>query len=179
MKIKKAILLSSLLIYITINCQAQEYDSSYLKLPGYQVDSCLFGLLATVAQSNKQYYNTDVYFYSLTFKEGTKSRYINITPEKWAEARYLDYGGILKIHNTSFLFRGDFEHDLIFKHSSLADATVNLKREKGDLDKGAAFLEPALQGEYYECSGMPIYIEVYTKGKIPGFDMKVRASKSE
>jgi len=175
MKTKTVILLSSLLIYLNINCKGQEYDSSYLKLPEYQVDSCLSELLATVAQSNKQYYS-DKYFYSLTFKEGKKTRYMSITPGMWSEARYVDYGGILKINNITFLFRGDFQQDSIFKRTNLPQIEVKLRKEKGDSDKGAFFIEPSLQGVYYECKGMPIYMEVYTKGKIPNFEMKVHPS---
>lgn len=178
MMIKIVIILSSLLINLSINCKGQEYDSINLKLPGYQVDSCLSQLLATVAQSNKQYYSTDQYFYSLTLKEGKRSEYISITPDMWSEARHLDYTGILKISNVTFLFRGDFQHNSIFKRSPLPQTEVKLRQEKSGSDKEAFFIEPSLQGAYYECKGKPIYIEVYTKGKILNFEMKVRPSKS-
>ncbi|HEY4194810.1 MAG TPA: hypothetical protein VGM63_04700 [Mucilaginibacter sp.] len=177
MEIRSIILLSSLFVHLNNNCKGQEYDSSYLKLPEYQVNSCLSELFATVAASNKQYYSIDKYFYSLTFKEGKKTRYLSITPARWADTRFLDYIGILKIENVTFLLRGEFQQDSIFKLSKASMIQVKLRKEKGDPDKDTFFNEPSLQGGFYECKGNPIYIEVYTKGKIPNFQMKMRPSK--
>jgi hypothetical protein len=176
MKIKASILLSSVLFYLNTCCQGQ--DSIHLRLPIYRVNTCIYELLSTVEESNKQYYNADVYFYSVIFKEGKKFRYMNIAPDKWEATSYLDYNGILKINNMLFLFRGDFDRDSLFQRTDLPQEEVKLKNAGSDSEKVPLF-EPSLQGAYYECKGMPIYLEVYTKGKIPNFEMRVRPSKSE
>src|SRR5579871_3727450 len=103
-----------LLIYTTTNCQAQIYDSCRLNLHFYSANSCLQELLSNIVQSNKEYYDPAIYFYSLTFDKGQKLRYLNVTPIRWEYVRDRDYSGIIKAYGASFLLRGDFKQDSLF-----------------------------------------------------------------
>jgi len=178
MRVKKIILLGSLVAFMNIKCWSQEFDSGFINLPVYELSPCLLGLLTAVTESNKDNYNKDEFFYSLIFEEGKKYRYINIMPERWLASSYADYAGALKINGMVFLFRGKLDRDSIFKKNLLDQIRVKLQHTKDDISNNSFFNEPSLQGVYHECSGMPIYVEIYTKSKIKDFDMKVFPSGS-
>ncbi len=99
--------------------------------------------------------------------------------EKWLAARDTDYVGILKIDSVSFLCRGDFKQDPIFKVLSLQEVKVTLQRDKYDAGNYSYNNEPSLQGSYDECLGIPIHLEVYTKGRIPALERKVHTLKNK
>ncbi len=102
---------------------------------------------------------------------------MDISAEKWTAAPYLDYGGILKLKQFSFLLRGDLDQGAIFKEISSFPLDIFLRK---DADSDSRFFpEPSFQGTYYMCKPIPMNLEIYTKGKISDFDMKVRPSKSE
>lgn len=179
MKKKVLILFYCMFTCLCMTCQGQK-DSLYnVNLPEYQVDPCLAKFLAAVTASNRSYYGADKYFYSLTFREAKESRYMHIRAEKWLEARDTDYVGILKIDSVSFLCRGDIKKDPIFKVLPLQEVKVSLQRDKNDPNDYVYFHEPSLQGIYNECQGMPIYLEVYTKGRIPTLERKVHPLKNK
>lgn len=184
MIIKNAILSSCLLMLLFVSCSAQKKvsmntysnDSNYFdkRLPEYQVSPCLFNLLTSIEKSNTKFYSPTKFFYSLTFNKGNNQKYLNVTPEEWSNAKSMDYTGILKIKNVTFLFRGDFENDSLFKRKSLNRIRVKLQQSKDSTDIVPFFTEPSLDGAFYECKGLPIYVEVYTRGKVPGYERKVR-----
>ena len=175
MKSRKIILVFHLLIFQTIGCQGQDNDSTRLdkKLSEYQINPCLSILLTSVADANRKYYNADTFFYALTFKRGKNQKYLSISTDRWHDAKLLDYDGMIKVKNISFLCRGDFKEDSLFKRLDSSALRVQLQKAKDITDAIPFFIEPSLQGTYFDCQGMPIYIEVYTKGKIPAFEMKV------
>jgi hypothetical protein len=177
MKSKVIVLLGSLLIVSTTISNAQHSDTSNIKLPIFQVDACLYNLLKTVSESNIKYYKADEFFYSVIFKEGKEYRYLNIVPEKWADSRYMDYAGIMKFNKVSFLFRGDIEKDSIFKRTALPGLEVPLKKSTVDPESNVFYQEPSLHGIYHICTGMPIYMEIYTKGEIGDYKMKIPKGK--
>jgi hypothetical protein len=179
MKRKALILFYSMFVCLGMTCQGQEVGPYYVNLPEYQVDPCLVKFLAAVSASNRPYYDAGKYFYSLTFREAKGYRYMHIRVEKWLEARDTDYVGILKIDSVSFLCRGDFKKDPIFKVLPLQEVKVRLQRDKKDPDNYIYNNEPSLQGSYNECQGIPIHLEVYTKGRIPALERKIHPLKSK
>lgn len=161
-----------LLAYSIENCVAQKVDSVSLKLPQYRLDSCLSTLCMDVIESNKQYYPREFYFYSLTFKKGTKDDYISLSAARIEDARFFDYAGMSTIDSMSILLRGDFIQDSIFKEIHRPKFEIKLQRIE-ESNKLQFLKEPSLQGLYQECTGRRIYLEVYTKGKIGDYGMKL------
>src|ERR1700744_1148819 len=100
---------------IVPKCSGQASDTALLKISEYRVDPCISKLFVSVVKSNVQYYDSGKFFYSVTFKRAGKALYMNISAEKWTAAPYLDYGGILKLKQFSFLLRGDLDQGTIFK----------------------------------------------------------------
>lgn len=144
-------------------------------LPVYQARACLSSLLTAVVKANKKYYSPDEFFYSLSFNKGKAVKYLNITAEHWTAAKSLDYSGVIKLNNATFLCRGDFATDSLFykvKHDFLR---VKL-RQINDRTDMPLNIEPSLRGAYQECMGERISLEVYTRGEMPGFKMKERRS---
>lgn len=165
---------SALFICHGIKCNGQISDTTLLKIPEYHVDPCISKLFVSVVKSNSQYYDVDTFFYSVTFKRANKALYMNISAEKWTAAPYLDYGGIMKLKHYSFLLRGDLDQDSIFTKTNSVPLKILLRKEGAD-SNSRFFPEPSLQGTYYICKPMPINLEIYTKGSIKNFDMKIRS----
>jgi hypothetical protein len=179
MRKEALILIYSMFIGLNMTCQGQETGPHYLNLPEYQVDPCLSNFLAEISASNKRYYDAEKYFYSLTFREAKGYRYMYIRVEKWLEARDTDYVGILKMDSVSFLCRGDLKKDPIFKALALQEVKVKLQQDKTAPDNYTYNNEPSLQGSYDECQGIPIHLEVYTKGRILALERKVHPLKGK
>jgi hypothetical protein len=179
MKRKVLICFYCIFICLGMTCQGQKDSLHYVNLAEYEVDHCLAKFLAVISASNRQYYDAEKYFYSLTFREAKGYRYMNIRAEKWLEARDTDYVGILKVDSVSFICRGDINKDPIFKKLPLKETKVRLQRDKNDPNDYIYFHEPSLQGVYNECQGMPVYLEIYTKGKIPALERKVHPLKNK
>ncbi|HET7116644.1 MAG TPA: hypothetical protein VFI29_09145 [Hanamia sp.] len=182
MEIKNVIVLVCFGALLSLSCNGQKQstnistDSSNCfdkKLPEYQISSCISNLLESVVKSNSQFYDQKKYFYSLTLKKGDNQKYLNITPEEWHSATNMDYTGILKVRGVTFLCRGDFDKDSLFKKESSTFVRVKLKQSKDSADMLPFFTEPSLDGVFSDCKGLPIYVEVYTKGKILGFEKKL------
>jgi hypothetical protein len=145
-------------------------------LPIYQADDCLLGILKSIDFANKKNYNSDLYYYSLTFKKEKKYRYLVISAEKWEESKSLDFCGVLLVNNASFLLRGDINQDKVFKKTGSIKTGINLKLDKDSASFIPFVIEPVLQGTYFKCKGLPIYIEVYVQDQIPNFEMKLKHS---
>jgi len=158
-------------------------DTIYLnkKMAEFKVDMCLHGLLDSVVESDKKManYPSGVYFYLLTFKKGDKLRYMNIKPVPWKNSEFLDYTGVIRVRGSSFLCRGDFESDKIFHKKKANQVKIRLQKPVNTSDEQVFFQEPCLQGQFSLCNGMPIYIEVYSKNKINGFDMSSTENDSK
>ncbi len=171
MKAKALLLFYWLLVYSIDDCEAQKVDSISLTLPQCRLHSCLSNLCRDVIQSNKQYYSRESYFYSLTFKKGTKDDYISLNATRIGNARFFDYAGMSAIDSMPILLRGDFIQVTIFKKIRRPEFKIKLQRIN-EADEILIVSEPSLQGLYQQCTGRRIYLEVYTKGKIAGYGMK-------
>jgi hypothetical protein len=84
--------------------------------------------------------------------------------------------GVIKIHGSIFLCRGDVATDTLFKSNNDAFVSIYLggKKETGDFDYG---VEPSLRGSYQECNGIKISLEIYTRATLPGYKMEELKSK--
>jgi len=186
-----------LLIILSINCIGQigkskskrkvfksQSDSIYLNknLPVFYVDSCLYDLFEEVvnADSNSIAYPPATYFYSLYFSKKAKTKgfqYLSVWPRLWNNSEYMDYIGVIKIGKMTFLCRGDFEADSKFHKVENKKVVVRLRKNKNDSFGNVFNREPSLQGEYHDCKGLPIYIEIYVEGKIADFEMDIPKKK--
>lgn len=195
MKIKSIIFF--VLIFLSVNCIGQALKSKYkptsLKaqsdsiyfnknLTVFYVDSCLYDLLNEVvnADSSNITYPPVTYFYSLSFSEKAKTKgfqYLSVWPQLWNNSEYLDYTGVVKIGKIRFLCRGDFATDSKFHKAKNKKVVVKLRKNKNDSFENVFNREPSLQGEYHDCEGKPIYIEIYVKGKIADFEMDIPKKK--
>jgi hypothetical protein len=156
-------------------------DTSHFdkSLPVCNVKPCVRKLLEAVVVSNKQYYDSNKFFYSLFYKKVKGTRYLRISTDQWNDSQSLDYIGVLKLSDAIFLCKGDIIGDSLFSITNLKFVRIKLKSAKDSI-KVHFSIEPSLQGGYKECTGKLINLEVYTKGQIRGFDMKpVRPSKNE
>lgn len=151
-------------------------NCSYKKLPEYQASLCISNLLSSVVKSNTRFYKPNKFFYSLTLKHGNNQKYLSIIPDEWHGAKNIDYVGILKIRGVTFLCRGDFDKDSLFKMQSTSFIKVILKQSKDSAYMLPFFTEPSLDGIFNDCNGIPIYVEVYTIGKIAGYEKKIHRS---
>lgn len=186
----KKIIISWILIVFAFNCNGQVSDSiksnhaksTYVtsfdqRLPEYQVDACLYKLLLSVVRSNTQYYKPDKFFYSLIIKKREKYQDLFIMPELWKKAKRLDYVGVVRVTNMSFLCHGDFANDLLF-HRKKGKIKIGLTLTKDSSDSASFIQDPSLQGEFPLCKGHFMYIEIYTEGRISGYSSKVIANKT-
>lgn len=182
--------------FLTINCFGQagksKYklnglkkpsDSIYFKksLPVFYVDSCLYDLFMEVvnADSSNIAYPPAKYFYSLYFSGKAKTKgfqYLSVWPQIWNNSEYMDYAAVVKIGKMTFLCRGDFAADSKFQKAKEKKAIV-LQKNKHDSFGNVFNREPSLQGEYHDCEGKPLYIEIYVQGNIANFEIDVRQKK--
>jgi hypothetical protein len=142
-----------------------------LNIPEYHLNSCISGLFTAVAESNKDSYDSQDYFYSVTFREADSLLYMTISPSRWTRVRHLDYCGIVKLQKTSFLLRGDLDKGGIFKKDQETTLRVPIRKEAVDTSQ-LLFSDPSLEGRFLLCGPLPIDLEIYTKNQIKGFDMK-------
>ena len=163
------------------NCQEESAtDSNFIVfqsyLPEYKIDTCLVDLLIEIEASGSLHkvYPPHQFFYDLTFNIKEKIREISITPSRWQKATSLDYSGIIIINKMSFLCRGDFQLDTLFKKTG---DTINVKLKKPkiyqydnfDLLIDIYIRSPSLKGRYEICGGLPINMYVYTGKKLKSF----------
>jgi hypothetical protein len=72
-----------------------------------------------------------------------------------------------------FFIRGDFKNSLTFYRIDSSILSVKLHKVEDNVNELLFALEPSLQGAYLDCHGWPISLEIYTKGKISGYEMKI------
>lgn len=152
----------------TNNIGLKEKENSNKELQEYK-SLCLEKLFSAIAKSNQQSYSSKEFYYSITYSRNSKTRKIEIETEKWLNSRVLDYKGILKQDNVSFLLRGNFENDTSFTKVN----GKHIVELKANADEDLPHTEePVLQGFFLDCKSLPIYIEIYTANAISGFIMK-------
>ncbi|AXY73237.1 hypothetical protein D3H65_04270 [Paraflavitalea soli] len=171
MEIIKTLFAGLLLVFNSYGL-AQSSDSSQLELPVYQVDPCLRAILDEVVASNIQYYIPNNHFYAVSFLIGPKYRYLNISPQSREETSYRNYSGINKVGKMSFVLVGDFANDSLFEKTDLPKELVQIHMIHG-YEKDLYMKEPSLNGYYLGCKGKPVFMDIYTKGRIKEFEAKV------
>ena len=169
-----------LLLFVCLKgiCVGQLPSEDSLRVPEYHASACIKKLFVAIVESNKQNYNPQDYFYSVTFKESNNVLYMTVSSVRWTQTSHLDYVGIIRLNKASFLLRGDLDKGGVFERDSNSVLSVLLKKEDSDTSE-LFFNEPSLRGGYRLCKPMPIDLEVYTKNKISGFDMKVFPPKTQ
>jgi len=190
-------ILNCALIFLNLNCYSQINDSNRVSsrnkyhnggiyfdknLDEYQIDSCLYSLLKAVVNSDRHHsdYKPDSFFHSLNFYKKSKSgryRYLSIYPRLWNNPEYIDYTGIIKLDEMTFLCRGDFETDSLFHYLNFKKERVKLKQPKDNTFNTPFIEDPSFQGLFLNCKGVPIYIEIYIKGKIQEYEMDFQNNK--
>lgn len=141
------------------------------KLPAYNLKSCIKDFFASVIKSNLNFYNPKKYFYSITITKGEKKDYMGIEVDRWHSARKLDYYAVVKLSGGTLLLRGDTLINSLFTKENSKDIEIKLKKNPNLEEITPYTVEPILQGVLNTCSGRPLSVEVYTKGKIKGFEM--------
>lgn len=143
-------------------------DSSRF-LPEYKTKPCLYSLLKAIVESNRGIYSADKFFYSLSLKKSDKLKRMTIKLDLWETPENLDYVGVVKCDNSIFLCRGDIENDSLFYKNNSFKIRIDL-RSKNDTTEFFPYInEPSLSDILYDCGGLPIYVEVYTKEKIKAY----------
>ena len=150
-------------------------DSSAItkRLPTLNADACIGRLLKAIVESNKKWYKPSVFFYGLALHNKKKYTYIEIFVDKWKDARDTNYIAGTKVNNAIFLCEGDFNNDFIFRKLMKDSILIHLTAAKKSSIPPFPN-EPSLQGTFKSCNGKLFYIEVYTRGKIVGYKMKIR-----
>lgn len=154
------------------NGQNSRVDSSIVNkkdLQQYRVKPCLLSLLQSIASSNKKNYSNHDYFYSLFFKKATNYKLLTVKVHLWRNLRDLNYVGVIKIKDVTFLCEGDIENDELFKKDESHKITITSKSQKKELEIFPSIEEPVLSGRFSGCVGSPIHLEIYTKEKIKGY----------
>lgn len=181
---KKLLFACCIVTVVSLSCSGQNAKVKSLNVDTLQKDKylkntsllvyqsvCMNMLLASIVESNYQNYPESKYFYSLTFIKVGKNRRINIQPMLWSESKDMDYKGIIKYSNASYLLKGNFESDFIFKRSAGINIEVSISQKKDTFNNIPFIHEPVLQGFFLDCKGVPVYIEVYTDSRISKFKM--------
>jgi hypothetical protein len=142
------------------------------KIPEYYVDSCLSKFLISIVKSNTKYKPSQS-FYSLTWKIAKEYRYVNISSQLWESSEDVNYKGVIKLDSGIFLCEGDFKQESIF-HKKTSYLMIKRKIKNVSDTSIPIHEEPVIYGIFYECKGLPIYFNVYTKNEIPEYKMNFR-----
>jgi hypothetical protein len=176
MKLKQVIAISLLTAIVSV-CQAQQKSNIQQvdfdkKLPIYNLRSCIKEFFTAVTKSNSKFYDPKKYFYSVTITKGEKRNYLGIEVDRWNSARKIDYYAVVRLSSGTLLLRGDTAIDSLFTKKNSKDIEIKLKKNRNLEETTPYTVEPILQGILNTCGGKPLSVEVYTKGKIKGFEMK-------
>jgi hypothetical protein len=143
----------------------QQRDSRVLKLKTYTAKPCINNLLKAIVSSNKCY-NSECFFL-LSLVKGMNEQFITVTTSSYKDAKVMDYTGIIKLKNASFLLQGQFNDGILFKETSLPLTQIKLVAALPDTSDIYFFREPVLTGYFSPCFiSLPVYIEVYTRTEI-------------
>jgi hypothetical protein len=160
--------ISLLFFFKGLNSFGQQPDSCVLKLKSYTVKPCLNELLTAIVSSNKC--KNDACFYSLSLVKGMNEQFLTITTSFYKYAKFMNYTGIVKLKNVSFLLQGQFDDGILFKEAPLPLTKIKLIAAPPDTSDINFFREPVLVGYFSPCFiSLPVYIEVYTRAEIAGY----------
>jgi hypothetical protein len=173
-----------LLTFSVCQCKGQAKiaaDSNFIsfqgKLKEFKTDSCLINIMRAIVDADVTHLNypPKLFYYELDFEgtEGTKEIYIN--PSRWLKSSTVDYKGIIRIGDMSFLCKGNFMDDPLFWETDRY-VDVNLRRPKPyrydsiDVKIEMFARNPSLMGKYTFCKGGPIDLYILVGKKLEGFE---------
>jgi len=130
-------------------------------LPILSIDACIENLLASVAKSNAKYFKNGQSFYSLEFFNRKGYRYLGIYLDKLNDVKNDNYVAVIKTTGVIFLCRGNVLDNPLFHNNGMHKEHIEFTMVKSNPDIPLS-IEPSLQSTFDSCSGLPIYIEVYT-----------------
>lgn len=168
----------SKLNHLNLNIHQNVYsnnDSLYVTkdLPVLVADPCIGDFLEAVAKSNSKYYKRGKSFYGLHFNNRKGYRYLEVFTDEWHDAKETSYVAIIKLKNAVFLCGGDIERNTLFHKTASNNERIKLSIARKS-SRIPMLIEPALQGTFNSCKGLPIYVEVYTANPISGYKMNAR-----
>lgn len=182
---KKVHFAAMLLISIGFSCNSKPKPSQITshfnsgdvgkkELDKYIVDSCLENLFQSVANSNDKVYASETFFYSITYQKSSTQRYLKIEPQAFKSSRYTNFEGGCKIGRNVFLLRGDIDNDPLFRKQVNSTLTVDFSVSS---DTTPFIEDPILDGYFGGCNGQPIYMEVFAREEISGYERFFRRNK--
>lgn len=144
----------------------------YKNVSKLSVQNCLGNLLQAIVKSNNKNYKPGESFYGLHINKRKKYWYLEVFIDQWHGAKDTSYTAMLKVKNAVFLCSGDLRNNSLFSKLGLHDQKIKLFASKKPIEP--MLMDPSLQGTLNICSGLPIYVEVYTPDPIPGYKMNVK-----
>lgn len=181
MKILLSIAIFALLSSCSCKSQtnvAQDSSFSYFNdsLREYKIDTCLIDLLRDIEDldTNHLRFPPDKYYYDLTFEIRDGYRNISLMPSRWSKSMTLDFKGVIKFDQMSFLCRGDIDTDPIFTKTRKR-IEVQLRKPKGyqfdsiDVKIESFTWKPTLAGKYSLCQGPPIDLYILVGKRLEYF----------
>ncbi|MFC0514225.1 hypothetical protein ACFFGT_08445 [Mucilaginibacter angelicae] len=144
----------------------------YKNVSEVSVQNCLGNLLQAIVKSNSKYYKQGVSFYGLHISNRKKYWYLEIFIDQWHGTKDTSYTAMLKMKNAVFLCSGDLRNNSLFSKVGLHCQKIKFVASKKQIEP--MLMDPSLQGTLNICSGLPIYVEVYTPDPIQGYQMNVK-----
>lgn len=144
----------------------------YKNVSELSVQNCLGNLLQAIFKSNVKYYKQGESFYGLHISNRKKYWYLEVFIDQWHGAKDTSYSAMLKMKNAIFLCSGDLRNNSLFSKVGLHSQKIKLVASKKPVEP--MLIDPSLQGTLNICSGLPIYVEVYTSNPIQGYKMNVK-----
>lgn len=182
MKSRVVILISIIALTLSTSIYAQQMakrhalnaDSIvvYKNVSKLSVQNCLGSLLQAIVKSNSKYYKQGQSFYGLHISNRKKYWYLEVFIDQWHGTKDTSYTAMLKMKNTVFLCSGDLHDNPLF--SKVGSHTQKIKFVASKKPIEPTLMDPSLQGTLNICSGLPIYVEVYTPDPIQGYKMNVK-----
>lgn len=170
-------------LLFSCSCKSQTnivQDSSFTyykdSLWEYRIDTCLNDLLRDIEDldTNYQCFPPDKYYYDLTFEKKDGYRNISLMPSRWSKSMTLDFKGVIRFDQMSFLCRGDIDTDPIFTRTRKR-IEVQLRKPKAyqfdsiDVKIESFTWNPTLAGKYFLCQGSPIDLYILVGKRLQYF----------
>lgn len=145
----------------------------------YKIDTCLSGILNAIVELDTNHFRfpPDKFYYELSFENRKDYRDMEIFPSRWCKSMVLDFKGIIKIGQMSFLCRGDIETDPLFtKTKNNVEVQLRSPRlyeyDSIDVTREAYTWKPTLAGKYSFCKGVSIDLYVFVGRDLVSYGTK-------
>jgi hypothetical protein len=182
MKLRAIILISIIALILSTSTYGQQLGRQHAQktdsivvcknVSEISVQNCLGSLLQAIVKSNSKYYMQGESFYGLQISKRKKYWYLEVIMDQWHGTKDTSYTAMLKIKNAVFLCGGDLRNNSLFSKVGLHRQKIKLVASKKPIEP--VLMDPSLQGTLNICSGLPIYVEVYTPDPIEGYKMNVK-----